>query len=252
MNFTDKNVIITGGSTGIGLATAKAFIKAGAYVLITGRSADSLQKAAIEIKNPKLKTVVSDASNLTGISALENVVSENGQKIDILFLNAGIAIYLPIEQTTEEVFDAQFNTNVKGLFFTLQKLIPHLADGASVVVTSSTSAATSQIAGGSYAATKSAVNIIARVAANELADRKIRVNIVSPGPIETPIFSKAGVPKEVEMQIKANLANAIPSKRIGQPEEIANAVLFLASDNASFISGTELTVDGGMLNYSLK
>lgn len=252
MSFTNKNVVITGGSTGIGFATAQAFINAGASVLITGRNADSLQKAAAEIGSPKLKTTVSDTSNLAGISELEKTVTESGHKIDVLFLNAGIAIYLPIEQTTEEVFDRQFNTNVKGLFFTLQKLIPHLADGASVVVTSSTSASASQIAGGSYAATKSAVNTIAKVAANELADRKIRVNIVSPGPTDTPILSKAGVPKEIETQIKEKLVNAIPVKRIGRPEEIANTVLFLASDQASFITGSELIADGGMLNFALK
>jgi NAD(P)-dependent dehydrogenase (short-subunit alcohol dehydrogenase family) len=133
MNFTNKNVVITGGTTGIGLATAKAFINAGANVWITGRNAENLQKAAEEINSPNLKTVVSDTSKLADISILEKAVAESGNKLDVLFLNAGIATFAPIEQATEADFDAQFNTNVKGHFFTLQKLIPHLANGAAVV-----------------------------------------------------------------------------------------------------------------------
>ncbi|RYE18368.1 MAG: SDR family NAD(P)-dependent oxidoreductase, partial [Sphingobacteriaceae bacterium] len=138
MDFTNKNVVITGGTTGIGLATAKAFISAGANVLITGRNAENLQKAAEEISSQKLKTVISDTSNLAGIAVLEKAVTESGNKVDVLFLNAGIAVFAPIEQVTEADFDAQFGTNVKGHFFTLQKLIPHLANGSSVVFTSST------------------------------------------------------------------------------------------------------------------
>jgi NAD(P)-dependent dehydrogenase (short-subunit alcohol dehydrogenase family) len=130
MSFINKNVVITGGSTGIGFATAQAFIDAGASVWITSRSADNLQKAATKINSPKLKTVVSDTSNLAGIAVLEKAIAESGSKVDVLFLNAGIAIFAPIEQVTEEDFDAQFNTNAKGYFFTLQKLIPHLANGA--------------------------------------------------------------------------------------------------------------------------
>ena len=136
MNFTGKNIIITGGTTGIGLATAKAFINAGGNVWITGRNAENLQKAATEIGSPNLKTIVSDTSDLAGIATLEKAVTESGNKLNVLFLNAGIGVFTPIEQVTEADFDAQFNTNVKGHFFTLQKLIPHLADGAAVVFTS--------------------------------------------------------------------------------------------------------------------
>jgi NAD(P)-dependent dehydrogenase (short-subunit alcohol dehydrogenase family) len=143
MDFTNKSVVITGGTTGIGLATAKAFINAGATVWITGRSADNLQKAADEINSSNLKTVVSDTSKLADISILEKAVTDSGSKLDVLFLNAGIAVFAPIEQVTEADFDAQFNTNVKGHFFTLQKLLPHLADGASVIFTSSTVATAS-------------------------------------------------------------------------------------------------------------
>jgi NAD(P)-dependent dehydrogenase (short-subunit alcohol dehydrogenase family) len=158
MNFTNKNVVITGGSTGIGLATAKAFISAGASVWITGRNAGNLRKAAAEINNPKLKTVVSDTSNLAGIAVLEKAVAESGSKLDVLFLNAGIAVFTPIEQTTEVDFDAQFNTNVKGHFFTLQKLLPHLANGASVLFTSSINATASSLGASVYSATKGATN----------------------------------------------------------------------------------------------
>ena len=252
MDFTNKNVVITGGSTGIGFATAKAFINAGASVWITGRSADNLQKAAAAINNPKLKTVVSDTSNLAGIAVLEKAVADSGNKVDILFLNAGVAFFAPIEHATEADFDVQFNTNVKGYFFTLQKLIPHLADGASVVFTSSNAAHLSNINVSAYSATKAAVNTIARVAANELAERKIRVNIVTPGPTDTGVLSKVGMPKEVEEQVTAQIIASTAVKRMGQPEEVANMVLFLASDKANFITGSEFMVDGGMTNYALK
>lgn len=247
MDFTNKNVVITGGTTGIGFATAKAFINAGANVLITGRNADNLQKAAAAINSPRLTTVVSDTSNLTDISVLEEAVVEHGSKLDVLFLNAGIASFSPIEHTTEADFDAQFNTNVKGSFFTLQKLIPHLADGSSVIFTSSTVATASGVNTSVYSATKGAVNKVAQIAANELAPRKIRVNIVSPGPTQTE-----GLDGVASAEAKDFLASSTALQRLGKPEEIANAVLFLASANASFITGTELLIDGGAINYMLK
>lgn len=247
MDFTNKTVIITGGTTGIGLATAKAFIKAGANVWITGRNAENLQKAAKEIGSSKLTTIVSDTSRLSDIAILEKAVSESGTKLDVLFLNAGIATFAPIEQATEADFDAQFNTNVKGHFFTLQKLIPHLTNGASVIFTSSTVATASNLGTSVYSATKGALNKIAQIAANELAQRKIRVNIVSPGPVQTP-----GLEYAVPAEAKPFLAAATALQRLGDPDEIANTVLFLASDAASFINGTELVADGGYLNYGLK
>ena len=247
MDFKNKNVVITGGSTGIGFSTAQAFIQSGANVWITGRNAENLQQASKKINSQKLKTVISDTSKLSGIETLEKQIAESGNKLDVLFLNAGIATFSTIEQTTEADFDAQFNTNVKGAFFTLQKMIPHLADGASVVFTSSTVATASMINGSVYSASKSALNKIAKIAANELADRKIRVNIVSPGPTETP-----GLNDVVATEVKEYFETIIPIKRLANPEEIAKAVLFLASDNASFITGTELLVDGGIINYSLR
>ena len=247
MDVKNKNVVITGGTTGIGLATAKAFIKAGATVWITGRKAENLQKAANEINSPELKTVLSDTANLADIAVLEKAVAESGNKLDVLFLNAGIATFAPIEQVTEADFDAQFNTNVKGHFFTLQKLLPHLANGASVIFTSSTVATASNLGTSVYSATKGALNKIARIAANELAERKIRVNIISPGPIQTP-----GLEYAVPAEAKAYLAAATALQRLGDADEIAKPVLFLASDAASFITGTELVADGGYLTYGLK
>jgi len=247
MVFTNKNVVITGGSTGIGFATAQAFINAGASVWITGRSADNLQKAATEINSPKLRTVVSDNSTLARIAVLEKAIAESGSKLDVLFLNAGIATFAPIEQVTETDFDAQFNTNVKGSFFTLQKLIPHLVNGASILFTSSTNATASAINASVYSATKGAINKIARIAANELAARKIRVNIISPGPTQTE-----GLDGVASAEVKDYLASNTTLQRLGNPNEIANAVLFLASNQASFITGTELLVDGGAINYFLK
>ena len=247
MDFTNKNVVITGGSTGIGFATAKAFIHAGANVWITGRNAQNLQKAASEINSPNLKTIVSDTSTLAGISVLENAIAEAGNKLDVLHLNAAIAAFAPIEQATEEDFDAQFNTNVKGAYFTLQKLIPHLNNGSSVVFTSSTVATARSLGTSIYSATKSAINKIAQTAANELAERKIRVNIVSPGPTNTP-----GLDSVASAAVKEYLATSTALQRIGTPEEIANSVLFLSSDAASFITGAELLVDGGAINHMLK
>ncbi|RZL02578.1 MAG: SDR family oxidoreductase [Pedobacter sp.] len=247
MDFTNKNVVITGGTTGIGLATAKAFINAGANVWITGRNASNLQKATEEIGSSKLFTVVSDTSKLADISILEKAVADSGNKLDVLFLNAGIAKFEGIEQVTEENFDAQFNTNVKGHFFTMQKLLPHLLNGAAVVFTSSTVATAANSGASIYSATKGALNKIAQIAANELAGRKIRVNIVSPGPILTP-----GLEGAVPEGAKEFLAGATALQRIGDPDEIAKTVLFLASDAASFITGTEIVVDGGYLNYATK
>jgi NAD(P)-dependent dehydrogenase (short-subunit alcohol dehydrogenase family) len=248
MDFKNKNVVITGGSTGIGLATAKAFIHAGASVWITSRNADNLQKASTEINSSKLNTVVADTSDLTGISILEKAIAESGNQIDVLFLNAGIAVFAPIEQVTEADFDAQFNTNVKGHFFTLQKLLPHLAKGSSVLFTSSTVATAANLGASVYSATKGALNKIAQIAANELIARNIRVNIISPGPVKTEGFDKAVATEEA----KDGLALATALQRLGNPDEIAKTVLFLSSDDASFIVGTEILADGGYINYALK
>jgi len=246
MNFKNKNVVITGGSTGIGFATAKAFIEKEANVTITSRNAENLQQAAAKINSSNLQMVVSDTSNIPGIDVLEKAVAASGKKIDVLFLNAGIAVFASIAEATEADFDAQFNTNVKGFFFTLQKLMPHLADGATVLFTSSTVATASNLGTSIYSATKGAVNKIAQIAANELAERKIRVNIISPGPIKTEGFDKVVTTDDAQNY----MASATALQRLGDPSEIAKTVLFLASDEASFITGTELLADGGYTNYA--
>ena len=247
MNFLDKNVVITGGSTGIGFATAQAFIQAGANVWITGRSEANLQTAASAINSSKLKTVVADTSSLAGVAVLEQAVAESGQPIHVLLLNAAIGVFAPIEYAAEADFDAMFNTNVKGPYFTLQKLLPHLADGASVLFTSSAAATASNLNSSLYSATKAALNKIAQTAANELAGRKIRVNIVSPGATETEKLKNL-LPEEA----LSHVASQTALQRLGRPDEIAKTMLFLASDEASFITGAELLVDGGYATYAYK
>ncbi|CCH54298.1 short-chain dehydrogenase/reductase SDR [Fibrisoma limi BUZ 3] len=247
MDFNNKHVIITGGSQGIGFATAKAFIQHGATVLITGRNAESLRKAADEINSSNLQTLVADTSNMAGIMALEKVVAQSGKSVDVLYLNAAIGVYTPIQYVTEADFDAQFNTNVKGHFFTLQKLIPHLADGASVIFTSSGVVSAAGTASSVYSATKAALNKIADIAVNELAERKIRVNIVSPGPIQTP-----GLLSLATAETQAYLATRSALQRLGDAEEVANTVLFLASADASYVNGANIAVDGGSIQYMLK
>ena len=247
MNFSGKNVVITGGSTGIGFATAQAFITAGAHVWITGRSESNLRAAASQLNSPNLKTIAADTSSLAGVAVLEEVVAEGVKTIHVLLLNAGIGIFAPIAHTTEADFDAQFNTNVKGNYFTLQKLLPYLAEGSAVVFTSSAAATAANLNTSVYAATKGALNKIAQIAANELAERKVRVNIVSPGPVATDGLLSV-VPKEA----LGYLASTTALQRLAQPEEIAKTILFLASDDASYINGTELLVDGGYATYAYK
>jgi len=247
MNFTNKKVIITGGTLGIGYASAEAFLAAGAQVWITGRTADKLAEAARQLNHKNLNTIVSDTSNLEGIEHLRAEVVRQGITLDVLFLNAGIATFAPIELATEEQFDAQFNTNVKGAYFTLQKLIPFLNEGSSVLFTSSTNATAQAMNSSVYSATKAALNKIAQIASNELAERKIRVNLISPGPTETP-----GLINAIPAEAKEYIQSATAMKRLGKPSEIAHTVLFLASQQASFITGTELIVDGGLISNMLK
>jgi len=246
-NFTEKNVLITGGSSGIGLATANAFLENGANVWITGRNTEALNKIKESNTDQQLNTFVADTSNLAEIDRLVNHLNLHAIKLDALFINAGIAKFNSIEMTTEEEFDAQFGTNVKGAFFTLQKLIPLLNDGASITINGSTNATASGMGSSVYAATKAAIIKISKVAANELAARKIKVNVLSPGPTMTEGL-KAAVPTDALGYLAGNTA----LQRLADPKEIAQAVLFLSSDQSSFITGTELIVDGGLLNYSLK
>lgn len=239
--FQQKNILITGGSTGIGLATAEAFINQGARVTITGTSDQNLKAAAEKINNANLRTV---KSNTTDLHAIDDLLQSISGGIDVLFINAGIGQFAPVDQTTENTFDSIMDVNFKGAYFTLQKASPYLNEGGSVVLLSSINASVAMPNTSVYGASKAALNALGRVAAVELAARKIRLNIVSPGPVETPIFKKLGMPEESLKQFADTMSNKVPLKRFGKPEEIASLVLFLSS--AEWITGSEFVIDGGV------
>jgi len=242
-HLTGKTAVITGGNSGIGYATAKKFKDDGANVIITGRSSERVQAAADGLG---VKGVVADVTDLSALDSLvEQVKSEFGS-LDILFVNAGIFTPAPIGGNTEEMFDTQMGINFKGAVFTIEKFLPLLKDGASIINLSSINAYTGMPNTAIYAASKAALNAYTRTASTELAPRKIRVNSVNPGPVSTPIFGKTGMPEEQLNDFAATIQNRIPLKRFGDPEEIANLVTFLASDDASFITGSEINIDGGM------
>ena len=240
-----KVAVVTGGNSGIGLAAAQRLQEEGARVAIAGRSKKTLDQAVKTIGNGVL-ALQADVAKLSDIDRLYAEVSQKLGKIDVLFVNAGVAKFAPIEQTPEGLFDEQFDINIKGAYFTIQKAIPFLNDGASIIL--NTSVADSKGAAGTsaYSATKAALRSLARTTAAELAPRGIRVNTVAPGPIETPIFGRTGLPKEAVEEFARNVLAQVPLKRFGQPEEVAGAVAFLASSDASYITGVELNVDGGM------
>ena len=243
--FEGKTVVITGGNSGIGLATAKLFHEEGAKVAISGRDQKTLDEAVKTIGNGTL-AVKADVSKLADIDKLYAQVSSKFGKIDALFANAGIAKFAPAGDSGEQLFDETFDINVKGLYFTLQKALPHLNDKAGIVLNASV-VGTKGYAGASiYSATKAAVRSLARTFAVELVDRGIRVNVVSPGPIETPIFGRSGLPQAAVDEFAKDAKSRVPMKRFGTPEEVGHAVLFLASNEASFITAVDLNVDGGM------
>jgi len=242
-----KVALVTGGNSGIGLATAKRLHAEGARVVITGRDSAKLDEATKTIGTGTL-AVQADVSKGGDIDQLFSVVSAKVGKIDVLFANAGVAKFAPYSDSREALFDELFATNVKGVYLTLQKAVPHLNDGASVVLNTSVVASKGTENMGVYAATKAAVRSFARTAAAELQSRQIRVNAVAPGPIETPIFGRSGLTQEQIDGFKDGIAARVPMRRIGRPEEIASAVAFLASDDASYITGVELNVDGGLAN----
>ncbi len=240
-----KVAIVTGGSTGIGLATAQEFASEGAHVFITGRRQNELDAAVKQI-GKNATAIQSDVSNLDDLDRLFATVKEQEGRIDVLFANAGVAEFVPLGSITEEHFDKTFSINVKGLLFTVQKALPLFADGGSIILNASVAGSKGFEAFSVYSATKAAVRSFARTWTADLKPRKIRVNTVSPGPIETPILNKAVSTKEELIQLKASLASGVPLGRMGLPEEVAKAALFLASDDSSFVTGIELFVDGGM------
>ncbi|MCA9473752.1 MAG: SDR family oxidoreductase [Nitrospirales bacterium] len=241
----NKVAVITGGNSGIGLATAKLFHAEGATVVITGRRQDAVDQAVQDIGG-KTVGIVSDAGNMQDIDALYATINEKVGKIDVLFLNAGVATFGPFTTMDEATFDHMVNVNFKGLFFNVQKALPLLREGASVIFNSSIADQKGFAGTNIYAATKAAVRSLARTLAGELFESKIRVNAVAPGPIDTPIFEKIGIPKESLPEVQEGFMKENPMKRMGTSEEVAKAALFLASDDSSYIMGIDLTVDGGM------
>jgi len=239
-----KIALITGGNSGIGLATAKQFVNEGAYVFITGRRDPELAAAVKEI-GENVTAVQGDVSNLGDLDRLFAQIKREKGKLDIVFANAGVAKYAPFGTITEEHYDLIFNINVKGLLFTVQKALPLLPDGASIILNASIVASKGLSANSVYSATKAAVRSFARTWTTDLRDRRIRVNAVSPGPIETPglndLVASTGAGEE---RLKM-ISNSVPLGRLGKPDEIAKAVVFLASDDSSYVTGTELFVDGG-------
>jgi NAD(P)-dependent dehydrogenase (short-subunit alcohol dehydrogenase family) len=240
-----KIAVVTGGNSGIGLATARRFVEEGAQVVITSRREKELQEAAASIGR-NVTTVAGDVTRLEDLDRLYAVVKEKHGHIDILFVNAGWGEVAPFATATEAHFDKTFDLNTKGQFFTVQKALPLFKDGGSIILNSSAANVMGLPAFTVYAAAKAAVRSFARGWTMELKDRNIRVNAVSPGPIETPALEKAGLTAEQAEQAAAQFITQVPLGRRGKPEEIAAAVAFLASDDASYIAGVDLAVDGGM------
>jgi NAD(P)-dependent dehydrogenase (short-subunit alcohol dehydrogenase family) len=239
-----KVAVVTGGNSGIGLATAKRLQQEGARVAISGRSKKTLDEAVKAIGNGVL-AVQADVAKLADLDKLYTEVSEKLGKIDVLFVNAGIAKFAPLAETSEGTYDEQFEINTKGAYFTIQKAIPLLNNGASIILNTSVADIKGQIGASAYSATKAALRSFARTAAAELAERGIRVNTVAPGPIVTPIYGRMGLPKEAVDEFAKQIGVKVPLKRFGQPEEVAATVAFLASQDASYITGVEINVDGG-------
>ena len=239
-----KLALITGGTSGIGLATAKQFANEGAYVFITGRREPELAAAVKEIGR-NVSGVQGDVSNLADLDRLFEQIRKEKGKLDVVFANAGVAKYAPFGKITEEFYDSIFNINVKGLLFTVQKALPMLPDGASIILNASIIASKGFSSNSVYSATKAAVRSVARTWTTDLRDRRIRVNAVSPGSIDTSGLSNLLASSETGAQRKKLISSMVPLGRFGTPDEIAKAVVFLASDDSSYVTGTELFVDGG-------
>jgi NAD(P)-dependent dehydrogenase (short-subunit alcohol dehydrogenase family) len=239
-----KIALITGGNSGIGLATAKQFVNEGAYVFITGRR-DSELAAAVKEIGRHVTGIQGDVSNLGDLDRLFAQIEQEKGKLDIVFANAGVAKYARFGTITEELYDSLFNSNVKGLLFTVQKALPLLPDGASIILNASIVSSKGLSSNSVYSATKAAVRSFARTWTTDLKERRIRVNAVSPGSIETPGLDELLASSETGQQRLKMISNSVPLGRLGTPDEVAKAVVILASDDSSYITGTELFVDGG-------
>ena len=240
-----KVAVVTGGSSGIGLATAQRFVAEGAHVFITGRRKKELEAAAAEIGRSST-AVLGDVANLADLDRLYEAVRKQKGRLDVLFANAGMGEHVPLGEITEEHFDRTFDANVKGLLFTVQKALPLMPDGGSIILNASVAGGKGISAFSVYSASKAAVRSFARSWTTDLKARRIRVNAISPGPIETPIFGTIFSTKQAMEEFKAQMSAQVPLGRMGAPEEIASAALFLATDESSYITGVELFVDGGM------
>lgn len=239
-----KIALVTGGNSGIGLATAQLFVKEGAYVYITGRRQAELDKAVKTIGS-QVKAIRADVSKLPDLDRLFAQIKQEKGRLDVVFANAGQASFVPLGSISEELYEQTFGTNVKGVLFTVQKALPLIPDGGSIILNGSVVSLKGFPASSVYSATKAAVRSFARTWTTDLKDRKIRVNTISPGPIETPIFDTFTKTEEEVKAVKAQFAAGVPLGRMGQPDEIGKAALFLASSDASYVAGAELFVDGG-------
>jgi len=245
MKLANKVAVVTGGNSGIGLAAAHELKAQGARVILIGRNGDAVARAAKEVGSGTIG-LTADVTRVADLEKAFEAVREQVGQIDVLFANAGVAKFVPFGEVTEQFFNDTVNTNIKGVYFAVQKALPLLKDGASVIITSSTVAHFGMAGSSAYSLTKAALNNLAKSLAVELAPRKIRVNVVSPGPIETPLFGKMGLQKEEQEKVASNILSQVPLGRFGRADEIAKAVGYLASDDSAFMTGAELLIDGGV------
>lgn len=243
--FNNKTVLVTGGNSGIGLATALEFARQGARLVITGRDQATLA-AAKEQLGVNTVALQNDAGDITAAIALVEHLKAQHIRLDAVFINAGVAKFAPLESVDENLWDQTFNVNVKGAYFTIQALLPLLNEGAAIILNGSINAHIGMPNSSVYAASKAALISFAKTLSAELVERGIRVNVVSPGPVTTPLYGKLGVPADQLNDLANHIQSQVPVKRFGKPEEVAGAVVYLASPSAAFIVGTELIIDGGM------
>jgi len=243
--FEGKTALITGGNSGIGLATALAFAHEGARVVITGRDQSTLNQAKARLSADSI-AIRNDAGQVADGDALAQTLKQQGVKLDAVFINAGITRFAPLENVDEDLWDNTFNTNVKGPFFLIKALTILLNPGSAIVLNGSINAHIGMANSSVYAASKAALISMAKTLSAELLSRGVRINVISPGPVETPLYNRLGLPKEQLSEVASNIQAQIPLKRFGTPEEIASAVLYLTSTDSAFIVGTELVIDGGM------
>ncbi len=243
--FANKTVLVTGGNSGIGFATAAQFAKEGARVVITGRDQATLEQARVQLGAGAI-ALQNNAGDSQAAKALASALSEQGITLDAVFINAGVAKFAPFEQIDEALWDETFNVNVKGAYFAIQALTPLLNQGAAIILNGSINAHIGMANSSVYAASKAALISLAKTLSAELIVRGVRVNVVSPGPVSTPLYGRLGLPPEQLGAMAASIQSQIPLQRFGTPDEVASAVVYLSSREAAFIVGTELIVDGGM------